>query len=178
MTTRRRRAAPGKRRLTYPDGRPPVDHWNEDKEQISLAPGSKEYEEYVRDRLGVDEENFVQDDARMDVGDERRPDDVRDAPAESEHTSSLAGELGAAAQAQRLADAETARRKYRRQMSKVTQRGALVNVARAMAAETPGTEDDARVERMAGTCAMSLPEVQNDGVGQDDYIPRSLERYL
>ena len=171
MTSRRRRPAlPGVRR--------PSDHWNEDKEQISLAPGSAEYEEYVRDRAGIDEEDFVPTTAPLDVGDERRPDEVVEAPVQPEHTAELAADLAASAAAQRALDAEVAARKYRRQMSKAAQTPRLVREAAAEAAKTETTADDERVRRVARACPLSLPEVQDDGVGPDDYIPRSMARYL
>lgn len=171
MVSRRRRPAlPGVRR--------PSDHWNEDKEQISLALGSAEYEEYVNDRAGVDDRDFVPGAEPRDEGDERRPDEVVDAPAQPEHTAELAAELAADAAAQRAADALVAERKYRRQMSKATQTGRMVREAMAAAALTETRADDERVRRAARACPMSLPDVQDDGVGPDDYVPRAMRRYL
>lgn len=146
------------------------------KEQLHLMPGSPEYEEYVRDHQHVEAEDFVADDHKIQEGDDRRPDDKQKPVTEPEHVKKLAGDLKKVNQASIVVNRKVGYRKYRSQILKEGENGELKGQAMHLAALTPEKEDDAAakvIDKHPGVREL----VYDDGVMQDEYVPRAL-RFL
>lgn len=155
------------------------DTWsNGSKEQMSLQPGSAEYKEYVRDKAGVQEEDFVQDDGVIDKNDERTSDEAQEAPPEPEHVAELAESLRRqAGRGQAVVDGTT-RTKYRRRMSKEVQVGSVREAMVAAASETETKDDDEAAKRFSRRNSDDLPQIHDDGVSADEFLPRCFEKYM
>lgn len=166
-----------KRRLNVPDKKAKPDQQNGDREQLSLVPGGAEYRRREAVKDGLDPKDFITDDATVSEGDDKRPDEVQEAPAEPEHTAELAETLSREAQIQRQKDGIVARNKYRLQMAKANLTHQALDIAAEIAAETPCECDDLKVQKAAAACKLDLPDVLNDGVSQDEYVSRSIDRY-
>ena len=136
-----------------------VDTWQDDaKEQPYLMPGTKEYEEYQRDLKEHDP--FKEDDLahiKFEEHNEAHSELLREKTKES-------------------ITEPTSKRKYRNVMAKTTQVRELRKEAMERALKTETKVDDEKAK------SRRLPEgvdkiIQNDGVTQDEFIPKALRKY-
>lgn len=132
---------------------------NTDKEQISLAMGSAEYKERVRDLQEVSPD---------------RPDDK----FHTEREKNLEVQASDVALRNQKMDErnDTAERKYRNQTSKRVQFDDVKDSAIETAAETETPVDDIKAKRMLPKTLDNI--VYDDGVTEDDYLPTVLKKYL
>lgn len=136
------------------------DNWqNTAKEQPYLMPGTETYEEYESD---------------LQLHDPFRPDDVVHDKLEQHNEDIVEARTEAGWEPHR--ELNVPRWKARNKMFKATQIGELREQAVEQAALTDDPEDDekAKSKRLpAGVREL----VENDGVSQDEFLPRALLKY-
>ena len=155
------------------------DTWsNESKEQMSLQMGSDEYKAYVRDQAGIDEDAFVKDDGVLQAGDERTPEEVQEAPPEPEHVAELAESLRQQSGRTRRSADQTVQMKYRRRMSKEVQVPDMKAAMIEAAAQTETKVDDAIAKQVSRRNSDDLPQIHDDGVSADEFVPRCFRKYM
>lgn len=147
------------RRILSPKKNRPDRRENTDKEQISLAPGSAEYKERIRDLKECSPD---------------KPDDEFHVELESKNEIQAGDVLR---ENQRMDEQnDTAERKFRNQTSKRTQFGAVKSAAIVKASKTETLADDKKAKRMMPKNLDKV--VYDDGVVEDDYLPTALKKYL
>ena len=148
-------------------------HQDTRKEQLHLTPGTPEYEEYIRDRQGIDEKDFVADDRKVQEGDDRRPDKFQKPITEPEHVKKLAGDLRKANDKSQTTVRKVGYRKFRSKLLKEGENGELVGEAVRLAALTEDKEDDYKARKLDKHPGVR-ELVYDDGCMQDEYVPRGL----
>lgn len=155
---------------------------NDTKTQVSLEQGSGEYKEFVMDRRGMDEfeqERFLADEAGLVKADDFQKDDSWHADEAAEAAAINPNRDITYRERQKYHYDHTVERKQNRRILK----GRLVDDFGAqvveMAKTTPTTEDD----EIAAGIVRRLPrlvedEIHDDGIMIDEFIPRSLEKYM
>jgi hypothetical protein len=147
----------------------------------SLAPGSSEYREYLRDHQGMDrfeQQKYERNKAYHRSGDVITPE--KDEWHE-EMAQKLAGEL-AKRRVMRDMDEDgrlsTAERKVSHQIRKNLHKGDVERMAAKRAAQTPSPEDDKAVKRRLPKDLDKL--VYDDGVEDDEFYPgaKVLNKYF
>lgn len=152
------------RRDTWSDGR---------KEQISLMPGTPEYAEYVRDHAGIEAQDFVHDDAALDAGEDRRPDEDQVVKTEPDHVAEFADELRQAAGVTGKITTGVLTRRHVLQTEKREMFPEAKRAAEQAAARTPTKKDDESVRRFHD--ADDIPDpVYDDSVPEDEFLPRAM----
>lgn len=144
------------------------------KEQISLAMGTAEYNERVRDLKGIDEQDFVADDMVLHEGDDRRPDEAQVYKTEDEHVEQLAGDLRKVNFTDRITGRAVAPRQYRSRLLKESENPELVEQAVNKAMLTPKAPKLGRAKTLDKDPAVR-DLVYDDGEMQDDYVPDALD---
>lgn len=137
-------------------------HQNTGKEQLSLDMGSAEYQEYCDDLQEVDP--YKPDDEWHEKLEEHNEnhDDVLSDKAEKAQNQ----ELGADKQS------------YRKRMYKESMFTAVKSAAITEAISTDSTVDDVAASRM-NQADNILENLQYDnGISEDDYLPKALTKYL
>lgn len=178
---------PGRRGISYPMFRRTGGGANDAKSQISLEMGSEEYREYVRDRMGVDEAEFVDASLVTDPKDAkgRRVSEesqeleaAQDMGEGAEHVAQFAEELSASGEAQSEQGADVLERKYRLRMAKAAQVGEMKAELQRVAATTATKKDDAIAEKVSARTVDDLPDIRDDDVTEDEYVPLAGRRYF
>ncbi len=135
------------------------DTWqNTAKEQPYLMPGTSAYEERQED---------------LQLHDPFRPDDVFHDKLEREnveHSRELAEKAGKAHEHQ------GGTHNYQQYIRKETQYAQAKHTAEDEARRTATQSDDCRVKRMSPEGVENLE--YDNGVAEDDYLPRALQKYL
>ena len=160
---------------------------NDEKSQLSLEMGGEEYREYVRDRAGIEDEDFIEPGAAVN------PDDMKgsklsdedqdrekdqDFGKEAEHVAELAGDLNQASEEQADVSAEVADRKYRRRIAKAGKVGEMKEMLKVAAARTESKVDDAVAEQVSSRNIDDLPDIKDESVCECDYVAGAAERYF
>ena len=160
---------------------------NDSKSQISLEPGSEEYREYVRDITGVDDSEFVDaslvTDPKASRGRKLSDEEIererdKDAGKEAEHVADLAGDLAEAGEAQAEQGADVMERKYRLRMAKMAQFGEMKEELTRAAAATSTKKDDAIAEKVSTRTVDDMPDIRDDDVSAEEYVPLARHRYF
>lgn len=128
---------------------------NTSKEQISLMPGTSEYEEYVSD---------------LKMHDPFKPDDSFHEQQE-EHNESIPVVLKDRSGGKN----DTTKYKYNRQMQKDAQFKTVKSTLITKAKRTPSKDDDELAERLERKSLEDL--VYDDGVDADEFLPKILRKY-
>lgn len=144
------------------------------KEQISLAMGTAEYQERVRDLQGIDEQDFVADDDRIQFGDDKRPDDLQEPVTEAEHVKRLAGDLRKVNYGDRIIGKAVGPRQYRARVMKEGENGKLIDEAVGIAMDEPKAPKLSKAKTLDKHPGV-VDLVYNDGEMQDDYVEDALE---
>lgn len=150
-------------------------NWNGAKEQISLDPSSSEYRERQRDRAGVKKEDFVE---RPGLAGEQAGESVLPAQPEVTAPEELAGDLRQEAEAVIDGGKAVSTMKYKRAMSKSRQGDDLKATARAIAETTESKADDEHARVLARRKVDDLPEIRDDTVTEEEFVPKALQKYL
>lgn len=178
---------PARRQLKYPMLRKTAAGGNDEKSQISLEMGSEEYREYVRDLAGVDESEFVgaslvtdpEDSRGRRVSDETQAEEKAFGQGEGlEHAENLAAELGAAQEEVAEMGADVLERKYRLRMAKTEQVGEMKETLIEAAAVTETLRDDAIAKKVSTRTVDDLPDITDDAVTPEEYVPLARSRYF
>ena len=147
------------RRILSPKKNRPDRRENTDKEQISLAPGSAEYKERIRDLKECSPDE---------------PDDEFHVKLENKNEIQ-ASDVSKRNQ-KRDVENDISERKYRNQTAKRVQFGSVKSAAIAKALTTETLSDDKKAKRMMPKNLDKI--VYDDGVVEDDYLPTALKKYL
>ena len=183
----RMRESVKRRQLTYPMFRRTAGGANDAKSQASLEMGSEEYREYARDLAGVDEKEFVgaslvvdPDDARgRKVSDEEQEREAaHDMGEEAPHVADLAGDLAKSAEVQAETGADVAERKHIRRMAKSAHVEDMKQALKESAARTSTQKDDVIAESVSKRTVDDLPDIHDDNVTEEEYVPLARRRYF
>ncbi len=137
-------------------------HQNTDKEQISLAPGSAEYDAYLEDLAEVDPYND-KDEWHNEMHERNE-----------EHDDLLADK----AEAAQNYETQAAKKTYRNKMAKEARSRQVRREAMEIARSTPSREDD-KIAAGIGREDEILNQLEiNDAVTADEYVPKALSKYL
>lgn len=187
MSSERIRGKVQPRSVGYPLLRRRAGGENDAKSQISLEMGSEEYRKYVRDSAGVDERDFVDPalvtnpeqakDKRLSDEDQQR-EFGQDMGEEAEHVADLAGDLAAAGEAQAEVGADVAELKHVRRMAKSAHVGDMKQALIDAAATTETTRDDAIAKSVSKRSIDDLPDIRDDDVTEEEYVPLARHRYF
>ena len=173
--------------MSYPMFRRTAGGGNDAKSQASLEMGSEEYREYVRDLSGVDKSEFVDaslvTDPEKAKGSKLSDEDqarekAQDMGEEAEHVANLAGDLAAAGEAQDEAGKALETRRYKLRMAKAGHVGEMKQMLTAEAAKTETKKDDAIAESVSKRTVDDLPDIRDDSVGEEEYVPLARKRYF
>lgn len=160
---------------------------NDAKSQVSLEPGSEEYKGYLLDRMGVEEKDITSISRLVDSSngsavklsdEDQAREAAQDMGKEPAHVSELAGDLAAAGEAQSEQGADVAERKYRRMMNKIGLAGEMKESLVNAASTTATKSDDKVAHNMSRRNVDDLPDIHDDTVTEEEYVPGAAGRYF
>ncbi len=171
--------------MTYPMQRRDPLGENDAKTQASLAMGTTAYRNYQMAQAGLNPEDFTGDaKGKAFMGDTVLPEEALEAQEqaglgiESEHVGEFRAELSAAHEAssevaEDLYALKSMRKGYKREL--IPEMKATMT---EVAAQTETKADDRVAESVSKRNCDDMPEIHDDSIGEEEYIPKAIRKYM